>query len=122
MATPIEIYNKRSELKEMIDPATGKYLSLRTTKNLVVLEDILTQLKQKGQDYVIASWISPPFGIVQGYGVYTKKEAAEIAHQSQSERWGFPRFGAIYDQERLEKRIEALKKYIPPGLIRLPKL
>ena len=29
---------------------------------------------------------------------------------------------SLSNQERLEKRIEALKKYIPPGLIRLPKL
>ena len=118
MRKPISqsMFNERRELPELVDVATGKYVNLRTTKDVVLLESILTSLQSHGPQYVLASWVSPPFNIIKGYGVYIHDKAHHLAQQSSAERWGYPRFGSIIDQERLEKRIEKLRGYGLPGV------
>ncbi|MBS3121621.1 hypothetical protein J4434_01935 [Candidatus Woesearchaeota archaeon] len=77
----------------------------------------LHKSSEEGIEHVIASWISPPFGIVIGYGIYTKNEAEQLSKKSQEERWGFPDFGLVYDKELLERKIEKLeRKYTMKGL------
>src|SRR3989338_1238493 len=112
----IELYERRSEPADLRDPITGKYINLRTTKDVALLEGILSDLISMGPDYVLASWISPPFGVIKGYGTYPKEEAESHAKQSQSERWGFPRFGYIYNREKLEAKIEKLRGEYNPHL------
>ena len=118
MRKPISqsMFNERRELPELVDVATGKYVNLRTTKDVVLLESILTSLQSHGPQYVLASWVSPPFNIIKGYGVYIYDKAHHLAQQSSAERWGYPRFGSIFNQERLEKRIEKLRRYGLPGV------
>lgn len=77
------------------------YINLRTCRDKRILgrlEQLLKKLlRERGEEYVIVPWISAPFGAVRGYGVYTRKEAEEYGKLSKAERWGFPRFGRIYD-------------------------
>ncbi|MBI4453093.1 hypothetical protein HY636_00450 [Candidatus Woesearchaeota archaeon] len=109
-----ELYEERREPPYLKDRTTSKYINLRTTNDIDVLRrlnDELTQEHSKtGIEYVVASWISPPFGIIKGYGVYVKGEAERLSEQSNEERWGFPDFGSIYDKERLERRIKRLEE------------
>jgi hypothetical protein len=70
-----------------------------------------------GGELVIASWISPPFGIILGYGVYSRKDAEMLAERSKHERWGFPRFGSVYDVKRLEERIARLSSPSKSGIL-----
>lgn len=59
-------------------------------------------IEERGEECVIVPWISPPTGRIVGYGIYTLPEAAEIRTQSESERWGFPRFGRSYTYESVK--------------------
>lgn len=108
-----ELYDERREPLYLKDEVTGKYIDLRTTNNAPVLRRLRDELimgnSRTGIEYVIASWISPPFGIVKGYGIYTQEEAEHLSKRSNEERWGFPDFGSIYDKERLERRIKRLE-------------
>lgn len=108
-----ELYKERIEPLYLKDKATGKYIHLRTTNDMDVLRrlhDELTQVfNETGIEHIIVSWISPPFGIVVGYGMYTRKEAEQLSEKSQKERWGFPDFGLFYDKELLERKIERMK-------------
>lgn len=101
----LDLFNSREEFPELIDSSTGKCINLRTTQDISLVENILSQLRSKGGEYVIASWLSPPFGEIEGYGIYQIREARNLSQRSKEERWGYPRFGAIYDQDRLERRI-----------------
>lgn len=106
-----ELYKERMEPPYLKDKATGKYIHLRTTNDIDVLRKLVDELHQsskEGIEYVITSWTSPPFGIVAGYGVYTRKEAEQLSEISQKERWGFPRFGLIYNVSLLEEKIKEL--------------
>ncbi len=111
MKTNLELYQQRNEPEILRQDSI--YANLRTSQNLDLirsLESILKELSNNSREkYVLASWISPPFGRIAGYGVYTKKEAQELNARSKNERWGFPRFGSIYDISRLERKIESLK-------------
>lgn len=111
----VNLFQSREELPETKDQSSDKHINLRTTDDISVLESVLHQLQQKGEGYVLASWISPPFGIIRGYGVYTREEAQVLSRRSQDEHWGFPRFGSIYDKERLERRIEKLREKMFPN-------
>ena len=108
-STNIRIYQRRIEPKCL--KSSDNYINLRVTDNVAILVEILDELKTRGPNYVIASWISPPFGVIKGYGVYEKEEVMKLSDASKRERWGFPRFGSVVDQERLEGRIEKLKRY-----------
>lgn len=109
-----ELYEERREPTYLKDKATGKYIHLRTTNDIDVLRrlhDELTQVSNEtGIEHIIVSWISPPFGIVVGYGVYTKEEAEGLSKLSIEERWGFPDFGLFYNKELLERKIERLER------------
>ena len=84
------------------------YPSLREIKDKNILNGLIKELKKYGRDYVIISWISPPYGRIVGYGLYQTKEAKQILEKSQKEKWGFPRIGRLYDKKNLEDRIELL--------------
>ncbi len=105
----LKLFKKRKEPPLLSIENNGDYINLRTTDNVSLLQNLLIYLKQQfGADYVIASWISPPFGIVKGYGTYTKEEAQYLSELSKKERWGFPKFGSVYDKGRLEEKINKL--------------
>ncbi len=104
--TNLEIFREREELPYFLDSSLGSYVSLRTAKNKNLLEKTLHYLKQKGPEYVLASWISPPFNKIVGYGIYTEEEAMMLSERSKTEHWGFPRFGRLYRQGDLEKKIK----------------
>lgn len=114
-----ELYKERRELSYLKDKFTGKYIHLRTTNDIDVLRRLVDELHQSSKDgieYVITSWTSPPFGIVVGYGMYPRKEAEQLSERSQTERWGFPRFGLIYDVSLLEEKIKELNIESSPAL------
>lgn len=102
-----DLFGRRIEPPSLTDKNTKQYANLRTTKDIILLQGLLSYIQKFGTDYVVVSWISPPFGVVRGYGVYTREEAGHLAERSKKERWGFPRFGSIYDKDRLEEMVHS---------------
>lgn len=113
----IELFLSRNEPQILRDPKRDgqfeAYKNLRTTKdiNLVQsLKDILISGSTKNsENYVLGIWISPAFGKIRGYGIYTMEEAIELSRRSIAENWGSPVFGPIYDLNWLECKLKRLK-------------
>ncbi len=106
-----KLYQSRKEphtlSKLKTDSQLATYPSIREIKNEKTIRDLVRELKALGDDYVLISWISPPYGRIVGYGLYLKKEAESLVERSNDKNWGFPKVGRIYSTERLE---DILKK------------
>ena len=100
--TNVDLYASRIE-PAILRREDGQYHNLRTSNDPRILGELERLLSaattERGEECVIVPWISPPTGRIVGYGIYTLREAAEIRTQSESEHWGFPRFGRSYTQE-----------------------
>jgi hypothetical protein len=103
--TNVDLYESRVE-PDILKRPDGSYHNLRTCTDarvLGALENLLSVTSEnKGEECVVVPWLSPPTGRIVGYGIYTLREAEEIRKQSESERWGFPRFGRSYTRETIQ--------------------
>ena len=107
-----EIYKSRREPKVLTNLRRGDvptYPPIRTMKDEKVIESLIKQLNSLGRNYVLMTWISPAFGRVVGYGVYSKYRAKNISERSKNEDWGFPMIGSKYNINDLERKLNRIK-------------
>ena len=92
-----QLYRSRIEPAEVKDGR--EYLNVRTCTDVERLQRLEATLRKHHQDAVLVPWISPPFGVIKGYGIYARREAERLQHRAEREGWGFPRPGKGYDLE-----------------------
>ncbi len=106
------LYSSRTEPR-ILRNTDGSYINLRTCDDPTVsnrLEAMLANYaKKSGDEHVVVPWLSPPFGRIVGYGIYTKRQARELIRMSSEEKWGFPRPGRIYDGGLLLSYLKTIK-------------
>ena len=101
------LYNSRNEPEVLTRLKFGEipsYPSIRNIQDKEILEVILNELNHK-RNKVILSWITPPYGKIVGYGLYSRDEAKKILLKSRRENWVFPKIGRIYDTTLLEEKL-----------------
>ena len=101
-----ELYQNRTEPSEVRKGSA--IINLRTCEDLETLSALERVLRQYGEDAVLMPWISRPFGHIEGYGVYHKKEAEEIQKRAHEEKWGDPFPAQKYDLGWFRERAELL--------------
>ena len=105
-----ELYESRNEPRSLARLRSRhilpSYPSLRVFRDKEVIGSLIRELEEYGSEYVVVSWISPPFGKVVGYGLYKKREAEELSERSVRENWVFPQVGSIYDKRTLEGKLK----------------
>ena len=109
----MELYESRTEPSFL--KTRKAYINLRTCKDLQTLaktQDFLKNLSEsKDGEYVLLAWLSPPYGLIVGYGAYPIQEARQITNRYKKEEgWTFPQPGRIYDRQVIEERGKKLRK------------
>ena len=107
-----EIYKGRKEPHTLTRLALGVppfYPPIRTLTNANIIDSLINEIRDYGNNFVVMAWITPPFGKVIGYGIYTKKEASDLLEKSKNERWSSPDLGSVYNISNLEERLHSLK-------------
>lgn len=96
------------------EPANVKdgsdYIDLRTCSDLSRLRRLEQILQAHGSDTTLVSWISPPFGVIKGYGIYSRLDAARLAQRAEKEFWGYPSVGQQYNIAWFQRRIRRLSE------------
>src|SRR3989344_4545479 len=104
-----EIFFKRIEpkiLKQSGSSYSEEYINLRTCVDIHILGTLENELSVSGiEDPVIVPWISPPYGIVRGYGIYSREDAKSLSKQAEDEHWVL-QFGRIYDLDWIINKIK----------------
>ena len=102
--------------KARVEPASvkkgEKFIDPRTSDDLErinALERELIKMKKTMRDPVLVPWISPPFGRIVGYGIYSQEEANRLA--SLSKEWGYPTVGEEYDLDWFSWKIKELTAF-----------
>ena len=107
-----KIYDQRREPACLVIKKGVDYINLRTCQDKSVLECVLDELESSGDDAVIIPWLSPPFNIPRGYGIYSRSTAKELARLDLEEHWVSPTLGRKYDQNRLRRKIASLSDQV----------
>ena len=101
-------YHKRNE-PSIVKNNSG-YINLRSCRDIEIISQLEAILRGHSEEAVIIPWLSQPFGTIEGYGLYSKKEASDIVKLAKKEGWVHPNIGHIYDLIWFKNRISEITK------------
>lgn len=100
------LYNERKEPECLAIRKGLDYINVRTCDDKSVLERVLAELDAFGDDAVLIPWLSPPFYVIRGYGLYSISEADRISVIEREERWVSYRLGGRFDKSYFLRRLK----------------
>ena len=65
---------------------------------------VIDYLKQNNYNCIVP-WLSLPFGLTVGFGIYKAEGAIQLQERCNRENWSFPIFGRVYSKEKLEQKL-----------------